>query len=397
MQSSVASADLPLTRRRLEAASDTGESNVIIGVPTEVKSAERRVGLTPTSVREVTAAGHRVVVQAGAGIGLNKTDEDYERAGATIAPTAADVWADAEMIVKVKEPQAAERAMLRRGQVLFTYLHLAPDPDQTRDLVASGATCIAYETVTDDHGRLPLLAPMSRSRAACPSRPAPSRWNRPTVVRACCSAAYPVWPPPRWSSSAAASSASTPPRWRSGMGADVTVLDRDLDVLNALDARFDARITTLYSTTDALEERVLGADLVIGAVLVKGARAPKLVTASMVHDMKPGSVLVDVAIDQGGCFETSKPTTHDDPTYLVDGIVHYCVANMPGGVPKTSTYALTNATLPFVLRLAASPIDMLRLDPHLRNGLNVHDGLVTEAAVADALGYDYVDPLAALA
>ncbi len=370
---------------------------MIIGVPTEVKSAERRVGLTPTSVREVTAAGHRVVVQAGAGIGINKTDEDYERAGATIAPTAADVWADAEMIVKVKEPQAAERAMLRRGQVLFTYLHLAPDPDQTRDLVASGATCIAYETVTDDHGRLPLLAPMSMVAGRMSIQAGAFALESAHGGSGKLLGGVPGVAPAQVVIIGGGVVGKHATEMAVGMGADVTVLDRDLDVLNALDARFDARITTLYSTTDALEERVLGADLVIGAVLVKGARAPKLVTAAMVHDMKPGSVLVDVAIDQGGCFETSKPTTHDDPTYLVDDIVHYCVANMPGGVPKTSTYALTNATLPFVLRLAASPIDMLRLDPHLRNGLNVHDGLVTEAAVADALGYDYVDPLAALA
>jgi alanine dehydrogenase len=374
-----------------------GNTDVIIGVPTEVKNAERRVGLTPTSVREVVAAGHQVIVQAGAGMGIDKSDDDYERAGADIAPTAADVWADADMVVKVKEPQAEERAMLRPGQVLFTYLHLAPDPDQALDLIASGATCIAYETVTDDQGRLPLLAPMSQVAGRMSIQAGAFALESAHGGSGKLLGGVPGVAPAQVVIIGGGVVGKHATEMAVGMGADVTVLDRDLDVLNALDARFDARITTLYSTADALEERVLGADLVIGAVLVKGARAPKLVTASMVRHMPAGSVLVDVAIDQGGCFETSRATTHDEPTYIVDDVVHYCVANMPGGVPRTSAYALNNATLPFVLRLASGPLDMLRHDPHLRNGLNIHAGMVTEAAVADALDYEYVEPLAALA
>lgn len=369
---------------------------VIIGVPAEVKSAERRVGLTPTSVREVVAAGHEVIVQSGAGAGIGRADADYVRAGARIAPLAEDVFADADMIVKVKEPQATERAMLRPGQVLFTYLHLAPDPDQARDLVNSGATCIAYETVTDAQGRLPLLAPMSQVAGRMSIQAGASALESPHGGAGLLLGGVPGVAPAQVVIIGGGVVGRHATEMAIGMGADVTVLDRSLDVLNELDARFDAAITTLYSTADALEESVLAADLVIGAVLVKGARAPRLVTADMVKDMKAGSVLVDVAIDQGGAFETSRPTTHDDPTYIVDDVVHYCVANMPGAVPKTSAYALNNATLPYVMRIASNPRGVLLVDEHIRNGLNVMDGMVTEAAVASALGYEYVAPLEAL-
>jgi len=369
---------------------------VIIGVPTEIKNNERRVGLTPTSVREVVGAGHDVVVQSGAGAGIGKSDADYAGAGARIAPTAADVFSDAGMIVKVKEPQAEERAMLKAHHVLFTYLHLAPDPDQTRDLVASGAMCIAYETVTDDQRRLPLLAPMSQVAGRMAIQAGAAALESTHGGAGLLMGGVPGVAPAKVAVIGGGVVGKHATEMAIGMGADVTVLDRNLDVLNELDARFDAGITTLYSTTDALESSVLDADLVIGAVLVKGARAPRLVTADMVREMRTGSVLVDVAIDQGGAFETSRATTHEDPTYIVDGVVHYCVANMPGGVPRTSTYALNNATLPFVIRLADGPHRALFEDPHIRNGLNVMNGEVTEAAVAESLHYPYVEPLEAL-
>lgn len=367
-----------------------------VGVPTEIKANERRVGLTPTSVREVVGAGHEVLVQSGAGRGIDAGDDAYEAAGARIAPTADDIWADAEMIVKVKEPQAGERAHLRQHHVLFTYLHLAPDPDQTRDLIDSGAMCIAYETVTDDAGRLPLLAPMSQVAGRMSIQAGATALESTNGGAGKLLGGVPGVAPAKVVVIGGGVVGRNATEMAIGMGADVTVLDRNLDVLNELDARFDASITTIYSTADALEESVLGADLVIGAVLVKGARAPRLVTAAMVRDMRGGSVLVDVAIDQGGAFETSRPTTHEDPTYLVDDVVHYCVANMPGGVPRTSTYALNNATLPFVIRLADGPHSALIEDRHVRNGLNVMNGQVTERAVADALGLPYVDPIEAL-
>ena len=369
---------------------------MLIGVPTEVKTNERRVGLTPTSVRELVGAGHEVVVQAGAGAGIGADDATNVSAGARIAPEAADVFAEASMIVKVKEPQADERAMLQRDQLLFTYLHLAPDPDQTRDLVASGAMCIAYETVTDDQGRLPLLAPMSQVAGRMSIQAGATALEATNGGAGLLLGGVPGVGPARVVIIGGGVVGRHATEMAIGMGADVTVLDRDLDVLDELDARFDARITTLYSTSDALEATVLHADLVVGAVLVKGARAPRLVTAAMVEEMRPGSVLVDVAIDQGGAFETSRPTTHEAPTYIVDDVVHYCVANMPGGVPRTSTFALNNATLPFVLRLAAGPHRALLEDQHVRNGLNIMNGQVTEAAVAEALGYAYVEPFEAI-
>ena len=369
---------------------------MIVGVPTEIKANERRVGLTPTSVREVIAAGHEVIVETGAGYGIGAADAAYERAGAVVVPEASDVFADATMIVKVKEPQADERAMLRSDHVLFTYLHLAPDPEQTADLVKSGAMCIAYETVTDNARRLPLLAPMSQVAGRMSIQAGASALEFSKGGAGLLLGGVPGVAPAKVVIIGGGVVGKHATEMAIGMGADVTVLDRNLDVLNELDARFDASITTLYSTADALESSVVNADLVIGAVLVKGARAPKLVTAEMVRDMRARSVLVDVAIDQGGAFETSKPTTHEDPTYIVDDVVHYCVANMPGGVPRTSTYALNNATLPFVIRLADGPHGALFRDEHIRSGLNVMNGQVTEAAVAEALDLDFVEPLEAL-
>jgi alanine dehydrogenase len=367
-----------------------------IGVPAEIKANEQRVGLTPTSVREVIRAGHDVTVESGAGRGIGADDSIYREAGAAIAPTAADVFSDAEMIVKVKEPQAVERAMLQPNHTLFTYLHLAPDPDQTHDLVASGAMCIAYETVTDDDNRLPLLSPMSQVAGRMSIQAGATALESTHGGSGKLLGGVPGVAPAKVVVIGGGVVGKHATEIAIGMGADVTVLDRNLDVLNELDARFDASITTLYSTTDALEESILNADLVIGAVLVKGARAPRLVTAEMVAGMNAGSVLVDVAIDQGGAFETSRPTTHEDPTYIVDDVVHYCVANMPGGVPRTSTHALNNATLPFVIRLADGPHGALISDPHIRSGLNVMNGQVTERAVADALDLPYVEPLEAL-
>ncbi len=369
---------------------------VIIGVPTEIKANERRVGLTPTSVREVVAAGHEVVVQSGAGAGIGKGDDMYEAAGARVVATAADVFDQAAMIVKVKEPQAVERAMLTPQHVLFTYLHLAPDPEQTADLVSSGAMCIAYETVTDDMGRLPLLAPMSQVAGRMSIQAGASALEASHGGAGLLLGGVPGVAPAKVVVIGGGVVGQHAIEMAVGLGADVTVLDRNLDVLNTLDARFDASLRTLYSTADALEASVLDADLVIGAVLVKGARAPRLVTAEMVREMRPGSVLVDVAIDQGGAFETSHATTHEDPTYIVDDVVHYCVANMPGGVPRTSTFALNNATLPFVIRLANGPHAALIADKHVRNGLNVMNGHITERAVAEALGLDFVEPLEAL-
>jgi len=369
-----------------------------IGCPRENKDAERRVGLTPTSVRELVAHGHEVTVEKGAGTGIGATDLDYTTAGASIEANVDRVWGSADMIVKVKEPQADERARLRPGQILFTYLHLAPDPAQTNDLLASGATCVAYETVTDPHGGLPLLAPMSQVAGRMSIQAGAFALEAPQGGAGLLLGGVPGVPSGRVVVIGGGVVGENAIEMAIGLGAQVNVLDRDLDVLGRLARRFGAELETVYSTTAALEHLVTNADLVIGAVLIRGARAPKLVTAEMVTQMRPGSVLVDVAIDQGGCFETSRATTHSDPTYLVDGVVHYCVANMPGAVPKTSTYALNNATLPFILAIADKGIDAaLRDDVHLRNGLNVHRGLLTEQHVADAQGLDHTDPLDALA
>jgi len=368
-----------------------------IGCPREIKEAERRVGLTPTSVRELVTHGHEVVVEKGAGTGIGATDLDYATAGAAIEADVERVWGSADLIVKVKEPQAAERARLRPDQALFTYLHLAPDPAQTNDLLASGATCIAYETVTDAHGGLPLLAPMSQVAGRMSIQAGAFALEAPQGGAGLLLGGVPGVPSARVVVIGGGVVGENAIEMAVGLGAQVTVLDRDLDVLGRLARRFGAELETVYSTTAALEHLVVNADLVIGAVLIRGARAPKLVTTEMVTQMRGGSVLVDVAIDQGGCFETSRPTTHSEPTYLFDDVVHYCVANMPGAVPKTSTYALNNATLPFTLAIADKGVsEALRDDVHLRSGLNVHRGLLTEQQVADAQGLDYTDPLVAL-
>ena len=368
-----------------------------IGVPKEIKNHEYRVGLTPTSVREVVMHGHAVLVQAGAGAGIGATDDDYRAAGAQIAENDKAVFAQCDMIVKVKEPQAAERRLLQKEQVLFTYLHLAPDPEQTRELVASGATCIAYETITGPGGGLPLLAPMSEVAGRMAIQAGAHCLEREAGGMGILLGGVPGVPPAHIVVLGAGVVGSNATQMAVGSGARVTVLDRSLDALRRIEQLVGARAVTVHSNRDNIERYVAAADLVVGAVLVPGAAAPKLVTREMVHRMKPGAVLVDVAIDQGGCFETSRPTTHANPTFLVDRVVHYCVANMPGAVPRTSTYALNNATLPYVLALADHGWrDAMKADTHLRAGLNVHDGTVTNAQVAEALGYPYRDPRTAL-
>ncbi|HEU5083446.1 MAG TPA: alanine dehydrogenase [Acidimicrobiales bacterium] len=371
---------------------------VLVGTPAEIKSAEKRVGLTPPSVRELVAHGHEVVVEHGAGVGIGASDDDYRAAGARLVTDAAEIWATAELVVKVKEPQAVERAQLREGQVLFTYLHLAPDPDQTRDLVESGATCIAYETVTDAFGRLPLLAPMSQVAGRMSVQAGAHALESAQGGAGVLLGGVPGVHSGRVVVIGGGVVGENAIEMAVGLGAAVTVADKNLDVLAHLSARFGATLETMYSTRTAIDDLVAEADLVIGAVLVKGSRAPKLVTEDMVKEMRAGSVLVDVAIDQGGCFETSHPTTHADPTFVVHDVVHYCVANMPGAVPRTSTHALNNATLPFVLALAdEGALEAMRSDPHLRNGLNVARGKVTEPAVAEALGYEHHDASSVLA
>ncbi|MFZ9414010.1 MAG: alanine dehydrogenase [Alphaproteobacteria bacterium] len=371
---------------------------MLIGVPKEIKVREYRVGLTPTNVREVVAHGHQVVVERGAGAGIGMTDAHYEAAGARIAPDSASVFRDAEMIVKVKEPLAPERAMLRRGQVLFTYLHLAPDPAQAHDLMRSGATCIAYETVTSPSGGLPLLAPMSEVAGRMAIQVGAYFLEKAHGGLGMLLGGVPGVDPAKVVVLGGGVVGTHAIHIALGMGADVWVLDRSVDVLRRLWTQFDRPLNTVFSTRDAVEQHVAAADLVVGGVLIPGAAAPKLVGADLIRRMKPGSVVVDVAIDQGGCFETSRPTTHDEPTYVVDGVIHYCVTNMPGGVPRTSAVALNNATLPYVLALADKGVGRaLAEDPHLRNGLNVHAGKVTHAAVAAALGERFEDPARALA
>lgn len=373
---------------------------MLIGVPREIKVHEYRVGLTPDSVREFTAHGHRVLVETNAGAGIGSSDDDYRAAGANIALTASEIFAQADMIVKVKEPQAVERQMLRPGQILFTYLHLAPDPDQTRDLVNSGAICIAYETVTDGQGGLPLLAPMSQVAGRLSIQAGAAALERAKGGRGILLGGVPGVAPAKVVVIGGGVVGENAIYMALGMAADVTVLDRNVSVLARLAYRFGAALKTVYSTKASLEDYVLQADLVIGGVLVAGAEAPKLVTRDMVRRMKPGSVLVDVAIDQGGCFETSHATTHAEPTYVVDGVVHYCVANMPGAVPNTSTYALNNVTLPYALALALAGKgyqQALLENPNFLEGLNVCKGKVTYKAVADDLGYVYAEPHTALA
>jgi alanine dehydrogenase len=364
-----------------------------IGVPKEIKVLENRVGLTPASAREVIHHGHEVLVEHNAGQGIGMDDEDYRRTGARIVETAPEVFAGAEMIVKVKEPQANERKMLKSGQVLFTYLHLAPDPEQAKDLVESGAVCIAYETVTSSAGGLPLLAPMSEVAGRMAVQAGAYYLEKPHGGVGVLLGGVPGVDPAKVVVLGGGVVGSHACHIALGMGAEVWVLDRNVDVLRALWRQFGRPLNTVYSTRDAIERHVTTADLVIGGVLIPGASAPKLVSRELVSRMKPGSVIVDVAIDQGGCFETSRPTTHADPVYLVDGVIHYCVANMPGGVPRTSTHALNNATLPFVLAIADKGWKgALATDPHLKNGLNVAFGKVTCKPVAEALGYKYVPP-----
>jgi alanine dehydrogenase len=364
-----------------------------IGVPKEIKVLENRVGLVPGSVREAVTNGHEVIVEHNAGQGIGMDDDAYRRAGAKIAATAAEVFAAADMIVKVKEPQAVERKMLRNGQILFTYLHLAPDPEQAKDLIASGAVCIAYETVTSSSGGLPLLAPMSEVAGRMAVQAGAYYLEKPHGGLGVLLGGVPGVDPAKVVILGGGVVGSHACHIALGMGADVWVLDRSVDVLRALWRQFGRPLNTVFSTHDALENHVTTADLVIGGVLIPGASAPKLVSAALVKRMKPGSVIVDVAIDQGGCFETSHATTHADPVYVVDGVTHYCVANMPGGVPRTSTFALNNATLPFVLALANKGWKKaLADDVHLKNGLNVAFGKVTCQPVADALGYAYVPP-----
>ena len=370
---------------------------MLIGVPREIKDQEYRVGLTPASVREIVAHGHEVLVEANAGSGIGASDGDYTRAGASIAASAEEVFRRAGMIVKVKEPQAAERQRLQRGQVLFTYLHLAPDPEQARELVASGAVCIAYETITAAGGGLPLLAPMSEVAGRMAVQAGAHCLEKAQGGMGILLGGVAGVAPAKIVVLGAGVVGTNATQIAVGSGAHVVVLDRSIEALRRIEGLFGARAVTVFSNRENVEKHVLSADLVIGGVLVPGGAAPKLVTREMVGRMKKGAVLVDVAIDQGGCFETSHPTTHTHPTYMVDGIVHYCVANMPGAVPHTSTHALNNATLPYVLALADEGYrDAMRRNPHLMAGLNVHEGLVTNKPVAEALGYAYRNPASAI-
>ena len=374
---------------------------MIVGVPKEIKNHEYRVGLTPASAKEFVAHGHQVIVETNAGTAIGFTDAQYEEAGATILATAADIFAQAEMIVKVKEPQPNECKMLREGQTLYTYLHLAPDPTQTELLVASGSTCIAYETVTDHTGGLPLLAPMSEVAGRMSIQAGAHNLEKAQGGSGTLLGGVPGVAPAKVLVLGGGVVGTNAAKMAVGMGADVTILDRSLPRLRQLDDIFNGRVKTVFSTVDAIEEYSANADLVIGAVLIPGAAAPKLINKAHIAAMKPGSVVVDVAIDQGGCFETAKATTHQDPTYVIDDVVHYCVANMPGGVARTSTIALNNATLPFGLALAnKGPKRAMLEDKHLLNGLNVHKGKVTYKAVVDALGdtlkLEYMDATAAL-
>ena len=371
---------------------------MLIGVPKEIKNHEYRIGLTPSGARELIANGHKVMVQNDGGKSIGLTNEMYVKAGAEIVNTAEEIFARADMIIKVKEPQPNECKMLRPGQVLYTYLHLAPDPDQTKALVASGATCIAYETVTDRNGGLPLLAPMSEVAGRMSIQAGAHALEKAQGGSGVLLGGVPGVKPAEVLVIGGGVVGINAARMAMGMNAHVTILDRSLNRLKYLDELYGERLTTIYSTHDAIEERLPDIDLVIGAVLIPGAAAPKLVSRAQLGLMRPGSVLVDVAIDQGGCFETSKATTHQNPTYEVDGIIHYCVANMPGGVARTSTFALTNATLPFAVQLANKGAKQAMLDDvHLLNGLNIHAGKVTYEAVAQDLGYDYVPAAKALA
>lgn len=371
---------------------------MLIGVPKEIKNNEFRVGMVPASVRELIGHGHQVIVEHNAGIGIGFTDDDYKNVGAEIYQEASDIFAKAEMIVKVKEPQAVERAMLRDDQILFTYLHLAPDLPQTEDLIKSGAVCIAYETVTADNGSLPLLAPMSEVAGRMSIQAGAQCLEKSHAGRGILLGGVPGVESAKVTIIGGGVVGSNAAQMAIGMGAQVVVLDRSIDVLRRLNMQFGSSVQAVYSTAHALETHVLEADLVVGGVLIPGASAPKLVTRDMISRMKPGAAVVDVAIDQGGCFETSHPTTHAEPTFIVDDVVHYCVANMPGAVARTSTFALNNATLPFIIKLADQGYKQALLnDGHFLNGLNVIHGKVTCESVAKALDFEFVDPKSALA
>jgi alanine dehydrogenase len=371
-----------------------------VGVPSEIKVHEYRVGLTPGAVREYVAAGHQVVVQSGAGAGIMANDDAYRAVGAEIAATAQEIFAGCDMIIKVKEPQPSEWVQLRPGQLLFTYLHLAPDPAQAKGLIASGCTAIAYETVTDDRGALPLLAPMSEVAGRLAIEAAGQAMRRSEGGAGILLGGVPGVPAGRITVLGGGVVGTHAARMAVGLGAEVTIVDRSIPRLRQLDEMFNGRVRTRYSTLETIDHEISISDAVIGAVLIPGASAPRLVTREMLKRMKPGAVLVDVAIDQGGCFETSRPTTHAEPTYVVDGIIHYCVANMPGAVPQTSAAALNNATLPYGLALANHGVAALdsstEIGRGLLAGLNVHQGKVTSQAVAESLNLAFVAPETAL-
>jgi alanine dehydrogenase len=373
------------------------KSLMLIGVPKEIKNHEYRVGLTPAGARELIVNGHDVIVEDNCGAAIGFDNAQYIKAGARVIESAGEIFEQAEMIIKVKEPQPEECAMLREGQVLFTYLHLAADPTQTRMLVESGATCIAYETVTDARGALPLLAPMSEVAGRMSIQEGAHYLVKAEGGSGVLIGGVPGVAPGKVLIIGGGVVGTNAAKMAVGLGADVVLLDRSLTRLRELDDIFGNGIKTAYSTVDAINHYSSNADLVIGGVLIPGAAAPKLLTREHIAKMKPGSVVVDVAIDQGGCFETSRPTTHEDPIYVVDGVVHYCVANMPGGYARTSTMALNNATMPFAVALANKGARQAMLDdPHLLNGLNVYQGKVTYKAVGDALGYEFHDPKATL-
>ncbi len=369
---------------------------MLIGVPKEIKNHEYRVGLTPSSVAELKSFGHQVLVEHNAGDAIDFSDDQYQQAGAEIVNTAKEIYQRSDMIIKVKEPQKNECKMLREGQILYTYLHLAPDPEQTALLIKSGATCVAYETVTDSKGGLPLLAPMSEVAGRMSVQAGAHHLEKAQGGRGVLMGGVPGVAPAKVLIIGGGVVGDNAAKMAVGMGAEVTILDRSISRLRELDNDFEGRARCVYSTVAAIEEYALEADLVIGAVLIPGAAAPKLLTKDLVKRMKKGSVVVDVAIDQGGCFETSRATTHQQPTYHVDDVVHYCVANMPGAVARTSTIALNNVTLPYAIALAENPVNSLYRDRHLQNGLNIHKGKVTYKAVADALGYSFVPPVEAL-
>jgi alanine dehydrogenase len=370
---------------------------MLVGVPREIKDNENRVGLVPSTVRELTSRKHRVLVETGAGLGAGLTDADYANAGGEIVATASEVFRQAELIVKVKEPLAQERALLRPGQILFTYLHLAPDPVLAADLLASGVTAIAYETVTSAHGTLPLLTPMSEVAGRMSVHVGAHCLEKENGGRGVLLSGVPGVSPATVVILGGGVAGTNAAAIATGIGADVSIIDRNPEALRRIDAQFGGRVRTLFSTRDVVETLCRRADLVVGTVLVPGAATPKLVSAETVKSMKPGAVVVDISIDQGGCAETSRPTTHSHPTFIVDDVVHYCVTNMPGAVARTSTFALSNVTFPFVIALADKGVRLaLADDVHLRHGLNIFEGRVTHRAVADALKQRYTAPEEAL-